>query len=140
VPGLTHRVHRLAGERLAPGDMVDLRRRRCHPFGKHRLAEESVDERALAGVELTDDHQQKELVELAHGIGKGPQVFRTGVTWLQPRRHFGKELALRRQQLVLLRVEDRFQHGSILARPDGREFGIRNSEFGMPPTLPAIQF
>ena len=117
----THRAHGFSRERLAPADVVDLRGRRCHPFGKHRLAEESVDERALAGVELADNHQQKKFVELAHRIGQGFQVLGAGLAALQTHRDLIQQLALRLQQLTLLVVEDRIQHGSILARPDGRE-------------------
>ena len=42
-----------------------LRGRGRDPFLQHRLADEGVDERALAGIELADDDEEKELVELA---------------------------------------------------------------------------
>ena len=50
--------------RLAVLQDVDLRRRRGHAFFDDPAADERVDEGALAGVELADDHEQEELVEL----------------------------------------------------------------------------
>ena len=35
-----------------------------HTFGQDTFAEQCVDESRLSGVELADDHQQKQLVEL----------------------------------------------------------------------------
>jgi hypothetical protein len=49
-------------DRLAVLQHIDLRRRRRHPFGDHPAAEQGVDERTLACVELPDDDQQEELV------------------------------------------------------------------------------
>src|SRR5215211_5986608 len=43
---------------------LDLRCGRCYALVQDRSSEEGIDERTLAGVELTYDHQQKELVEL----------------------------------------------------------------------------
>ncbi len=40
------------------------------PSSSTRRAEEGVDERALAGVELADDDQEEELVELPHRLGE----------------------------------------------------------------------
>ena len=53
-----------------------LRRRRGDAFLEDALADERVDERALAGVELADDDEEEELVELDEG---GPE--RGRVVW-----------------------------------------------------------
>ena len=46
------------------------------PFLQHALAEERVDERALARIELADHHQQERLVELGHRCGeRAPRLF-----------------------------------------------------------------
>ena len=55
-------------------DEVDLRRRRRDAFVERRAAEQRVDERALAGVELADDDQEEQLVELAHRLGERGRV------------------------------------------------------------------
>ncbi len=49
----------------AVADQVNLRGGRRHAFFENARPEQGVDERALAGVELTDDDEEKELVELA---------------------------------------------------------------------------
>src|SRR5688572_1631750 len=49
-----------------------------HPFFEHLATNEGVDEGALAGVELADDHQHEELVELTNGRGECRPVFGAG--------------------------------------------------------------
>jgi hypothetical protein len=49
---------------LLVGDHLDFGGGRRHAFAEDRRAHERVDERALPGVEFTDDDQEEELVEL----------------------------------------------------------------------------
>ena len=65
------RAQDLGRGRVAVADEVNLRGRRRHAFVEDRAAEQRVDERALAGVELADDDEEEELVELADGFGEG---------------------------------------------------------------------
>ena len=51
-------------EGRAVANQLDARGGRGHAFLEHALAEQRVDERALAGVELADDNEHEELVEL----------------------------------------------------------------------------
>ena len=46
------------------------------PSGSRALPRHGVDEGALAGVELADDDQQKELVQLTNGLLQGRQILR----------------------------------------------------------------
>ena len=56
--------------RGAVADEVNVRRRGRHALVEHAGAEQGIDERALAGVELADDDQEEELVELPHRLGE----------------------------------------------------------------------
>ncbi len=47
---------------------VNLRRRRRDAFFEDPRAEQRVDERALAGIELAHDDEQKELIQLTDGF------------------------------------------------------------------------
>ena len=51
--------------------------RRRDAFRQQSLAEQCVDESALSGVELTDNDQQKELVQLTNGLLERCQIFTT---------------------------------------------------------------
>ena len=64
----TERAGRIVAGRegRAVANQLDARGGRRHAFLEHALAEQRVDERALAGVELADDDEQEELVELTH--------------------------------------------------------------------------
>src|SRR5690606_11782211 len=70
-----------------------------------------VDEGALAGVELSDDHQEEDFVELFDRPGQGGLLVRSGVDacerGLEPRQN----PALCREQLVVRRVQDLPEHG-----------------------------
>jgi hypothetical protein len=76
------RLSYAAVQRLAVLQHVDLRRRRRHPFLRHLRADERVDERALSGVEFSDDDEQEKLVELFDGSCRAPadvrELHRTG--------------------------------------------------------------
>jgi hypothetical protein len=57
----------LAIDRLAVLQDIDVRRCRCDAFGNDPAAQQRVDEGALAGVELADDDEEKQLVQLLDG-------------------------------------------------------------------------
>ena len=56
--------------RRAVADEVNLRRRRGDALVEDLAAEQRVDERALAGVELADDDEEEQLVELPDRLGE----------------------------------------------------------------------
>ena len=72
------------------------------PSSTTRLPSERVDERALAGVELADDHQQEELVELLDRPLEGSLLFRRGVELERARRRRREHPPLLFQQFVLV--------------------------------------
>ncbi len=57
-------IHDLLGGPLAPLDQGYPRSSGCGAFFQDLLPQQGVDQRALARVELPDDHQQKQLVKL----------------------------------------------------------------------------
>ena len=67
------------------------------PSGSTSSPSERVDERALSGVELADDHQQEELVELAHRRGQRGLVVAGGAEPGQRVAQGGEQLACLRQ-------------------------------------------
>ena len=73
--GLVH----LALDDGAVSKDVDLGRRGGDPFLEDAAASQRVDERALAGVELADDHEEKELVELRDRLLECALVLGSGV-------------------------------------------------------------
>src|SRR6185436_1333646 len=70
---------------LAVAEQVDGGGGRRDAFFEHGAAEQSVDERALAGVELADDDEQEQLVELADRLGERGAVVGLGLD--APERH-----------------------------------------------------
>jgi hypothetical protein len=64
-------------DRVAVLQDVDLRRGRGHTFLDDPTAQESIDEGALAGIELADDHQQEQLVELFDRTGQRRLMLRS---------------------------------------------------------------
>ena len=82
-----------AGHGVAVLQHLDLRGGRRHPFLQQHLSEESVDEGALARVELADDHQEEQLVELAHRRGQRGLV-------VVGRAELGQRVAQGREQLA----------------------------------------
>lgn len=99
----------LGGARRPVRQDVDPIGRRRRPLRQERLAEQRVDQRRLAAVELADDDQQEELVELLQGPA---QVFDIGRRRFPARQHI--ESALQDSSLLgldaLLRfVEERHQ-------------------------------
>ena len=94
-------VRDLPASRLAVLQDVDLRGRRRDPLVRDRRADERVDERALAGVELADDDEEEQFVELLDRLLERGLVIaerhRTGRARLQPR----KDLSLFAEQLIL---------------------------------------
>ena len=101
-------------ERLAVLQDVDLRRRRRHAFLGDLAADERVDEGALAGVELADDHQEEELVELGdRGLERLlvlPRRVEPGEGDAQAAEH----RALLAKQLILWRGQNLRQHARAL--------------------------
>ena len=85
---------------VAVADEMKLRGRRGDPFVEHGAAEERVDERALAGVELADDDEEEELVELADGFGEGRRVRGCGRHGRQLDLQVDQQAACGRQLLV----------------------------------------
>ena len=59
--------------------------RRRHALLHQRLADQRVDERALAGVELADHDEQEQLVELGDGLIEGLLLIVGGVDARQRR-------------------------------------------------------
>ncbi len=90
----------LLGDRVAVLQHVNRRRRRRHAFLQDRLADERVDERALAGVELADDDQQEELVELADRRGQRRLVGGIRAETRQRVAQFSEELTAFRQLIL----------------------------------------
>ena len=98
---------------------VDLRRRRRHAFLRDRAADEGIDERALAGVELADDDEKKQLVELADRFREGGLVIGRGVELHERQLEPGENLPLFLEQFVLCGVEDLRQHDLENTRKTG---------------------
>ena len=63
------------------------------PSCSSSLSEEGVDEGAFSGVELADDHQEEQLVELAHRRGQRGLVVASGA-------ELGQRVAQGREQLA----------------------------------------
>ena len=55
-------------------NQLDARGGRCHPFLENALTEQRVHERALAGVELTDDDDHEELVQLPNRCAERREI------------------------------------------------------------------
>jgi len=93
---------------VAEAEDGDLARGGQVAHGEHFIAQQRVDERALAAVVLADDHEQEELVhlvdELCEAIDVGARAFdlQERVTGAE------HELALERDQLGLLAGKDLF--------------------------------
>jgi hypothetical protein len=81
-----------------------------HALLQHALAEQGVDERALARVELADHHEEEQLVELAERAQEGVLVVSLHVEPGQHRSQVGQELALLREQGLLAPGEDPLLH------------------------------
>jgi hypothetical protein len=67
-------AQRLRRTRLAVAENGDHPRRGQVSHGEHLVAEQGVDERALPGVVLAHDDEQKELVHLVHEGGEALEV------------------------------------------------------------------
>ena len=91
---------------LAVLQHVDLRGGRRDPFLDDLAAEQRVDERALAGVELADDDEQEQLVELLDRAVERLLVLGRGVEPGQRRPQPRQDAPLLLEQLVLGRRED----------------------------------
>ena len=120
----------LDARRLGPVlQQVHLRRGRRDAFLQHAAAEQRIDERALAGVELADDDDQEQLVELLHRSAEGVEVVgrrleaHQHVAQLRQRRPFvGGQLAIA---------------GAKQRRGHGREHGTPAARRQSPSTLGA---
>ena len=72
---------------------LDLRCGRCDTLHHHGSSQQAVDEGALTCVELTDDDDEKQLVELVDRGGQRCTIFRPGT-------EFGERFTQRRQQIA----------------------------------------
>ena len=118
---------------LAPDQKVDLGGGRGHPFFEETTPEQGVDHRRLAGVELADDDDEKELIELTDGVGQGAAVAGVDLTALEHRGDLGQEGALVADEILLLRSQNCVQHYlecSALSRAHF-EFSVLSFEFSV---------
>ena len=76
------------------------------PFLEHALAEQRVDERALARVELADHHQQEQLVELADGARERLLVLLRGLDAHEQHPQLSELAVQLPEQALALLVED----------------------------------
>ena len=90
--------------------------RRRHPFLEDRRAEQGVDERALAGVELADDDQQEQFVELTDRLRERGLSFLGGARTRQHHLEIAQDATLVSQQPFLL-VGQNSSHGCLRANP-----------------------
>ncbi len=97
-------------ERLAVLQHVDLRRRRRHAFLGDLAADQRVDEGALAGVELADDHQEEQLVELGDGRLERLLMLAGGVEPGERDAQAAEHRPLLAKQLILWRRQNLRQH------------------------------
>ena len=89
------------------------------PSGDHPAAEQRVDERALAGVELADDDEQEQLVELLDRAVERLLMFGGGVEPAQGDTQPREDAALLLEELILRGGEDLRQHAaSVVQDPD----------------------
>ena len=113
---------------LTPRQKVDLGGRRRDAFGEEFAAEERVDQRRLAGVELADDDEQKELVELTKRLGQGPAFVGGDIVAVEGRGNLGEEVPLLADDLLVLRGEDGVEHETECSAPAARTLRIMNFE------------
>jgi hypothetical protein len=97
--------------RLAVAEEDDARRGRRDSLLQDRPAEESVDEAALAGVELTDEDEQEGLVELGARSGKDAGESGIGLEPGHPGVDLGDEGARPLEQLAAGLVVRGVDHG-----------------------------
>jgi hypothetical protein len=90
----------------------DVNRRRCRrdPLGEKPFAEQRVDEGSLAGIELADDDEQKQLIQLEQRPVEHLQVFRRRVQAGQRPAQLVNCPPLRLEQLLRLRGQESLQH------------------------------
>ncbi|OFV88660.1 MAG: hypothetical protein A2V74_00395 [Acidobacteria bacterium RBG_16_70_10] len=117
-----HRDHLVPGPRGSPAPRAavpqetDAGGRGRHPLLEDPLAEERVDDRALAGVELTHHHQQEQLVELGDRAREGLLLVRGGVEAHEHHPQLAQLPPLLPQQLLVRRAEDPPEHGGHCIR------------------------
>ena len=115
---------------LAVLQHVDLRRRRRHALFDDPAADQRVDEGALAGVELADDHQQEQLVELLDRLLERGLMFGRGVEPRERDAEAGEDPPLLLEQLVLVGREELGQHRGYQVQYTGQNSGLAASGFG----------
>ncbi len=119
--GLPHCLFRLVAM-LQHGDDG-----RCggHPFCQQRLPDERVDERALAGIELSDDDKQEQLVELPDGLVERLLLVVSGVDARQRRAQPHEQGTLFAEQGVLFVGKHTCQHASLRCTNQTKRQSIR---------------
>ena len=95
-------VHHLFGGLFAPLDQRDARGGGSGAFSQDLLAEQGVDQGALAGVELTGDDDQEEFVQLQDGFLQAVQGFARQIELGQGELHPGQGFFFVAQELGLL--------------------------------------
>ena len=100
------RAEDLGRGRGTVADEVNVRGRRRDAFVEHARAEQGVDERALAGVELADDDEEEELVELPHRLGERGGVWTGGGHGRELDLQVGQQAACVRQLAIGLLTQD----------------------------------
>ncbi len=94
------------GHAVAVTQQIDDRRGRGHPFRHDGATGQRVDECRFAGIELADDHEQKERSELPGRILKRALIFIGGGIGFEDRRQPRQETHLEFEQLLLARAQD----------------------------------
>ena len=106
------RLDRRPGDRGAVLDDVDVGGGGGDPLLEDLAPQQSVDEGALAGVELAGDHEEEELVELERRPLEGRLVLARRVEPHQGLLEVAEQPPVLGQQLVLIPIENAPQHGS----------------------------
>src|SRR6185503_481084 len=92
---------------------VDLGGRRRHPLGDDPAAEQRVDERALAGIELPDHDEQEQLVELLDRPIERLLMFGSRVEAAEGDAQPREDAALLLEELILRGGENLRQHSAF---------------------------
>ena len=95
----------------APLDEGHARGGRRNALGQHLLAEQGIDQRGLAGVELADDDQQEQLVELQDRLLERVEGLTRHVERAERGARVGERGFLFAQELCLRFGQDGLEHG-----------------------------
>ena len=96
----------MLGGRLAVAQQGHVRGRRRHALGQRLLADERVDEGALAGVELARDDEQERLLQRLRDEAQRLVILRRGLEGAQAVAKLLREPPLLREKIHLAAAQD----------------------------------